>query len=157
MLSKLLPFLLVPLGIGAGAGAAVYLMPPPPAEDAEAAAPDSVAPPETEKGGDDYVKMNNQFVIPVVSRDRIASLVVLSLSLETAPGLRERVYEREPKLRDAFLRVLFDHANMGGFNGSFTQEDKLGPLRVALREVAQRELGKDVHNVLIVDIARQDP
>lgn len=155
MLSKLLPFLLVPLGIGAGVGAAVYLMPP--QENEETAVSSSRERAEARKDDSDYVKMNNQFVIPVVSRDRITSLVILSLTLETAQGQRERVYGREPKLRDAFLRVLFDHANMGGFNGPFTQEGRLEPLRVALREVAQRELGTDIHNVLIVDIARQDP
>lgn len=155
MLSKLLPFLLVPLGVGAGVGAAVYLMPPPQEND-EISASDTREIAAGQKGDMDYVKMNNQFVIPVVSRDRVTSLVILSLSLEATQGLREQIYEREPKLRDAFLRVLFDHANMGGFNGPFTQEGRLEPLRVALREVAQRELGKDVHNVLIVDIARQD-
>ena len=48
----------------------------------------------------------------------------------------------EPKLRDVFLQVLFDHANMGGFRGAFTRSDVLEPLRTALREAAQKHLGK---------------
>jgi len=65
--------------------------------------------------------------------------------------------KREPKLRDSFLRVLFDHANMGGFEGNFTNAQVLGRLRAALREVAQQDLGVDVaQDVLIVEIARQD-
>ena len=156
MPKRFLPFLLIPLGILSGAGAAVFLAAP--EEDAQAAVPDTdEAAEDVPAAGLEYVKLNNQFVIPVVSRDRISSLVVLSLSLETTAGQRARVYEQEPKLRDAFLRVLFDHANIGGFNGPFTQEDRLGPLRTALREAARAELGKDVRNVLIVDIVRQDP
>ncbi|SIT80547.1 flagellar basal body-associated FliL family protein [Pontibaca methylaminivorans] len=158
MPKRFLPFLLIPLGILSGAGAAVFLAPP--EDDAQAAVPDTD---EAAEDGDvpaaglEYVKLNNQFVIPVVSRDRISSLVVLSLSIEITAGQRARVFEQEPKLRDAFLRVLFDHANIGGFNGPFTQEDRLGPLRTALRDAARKELGKDVRNVLIVDILRQDP
>ena len=82
--------------------------------------------------------------------------MVLSLSLETVPGLTETVFAHEPKLRDLFLQVMFDHANMGGFQGAFTQSSNLETLRRALREVAQAQLGPDVTNVLIVDIVRQD-
>lgn len=159
MPKRFLPFLLIPLGILSGAGAAVFLAAP--EEDAQAAVPEAdeadEAAGDVPAAGLEYVKLNNQFVIPVVSRDRISSLVVLSLSIEITAGQRARVFEQEPKLRDAFLRVLFDHANIGGFNGPFTQEDRLGPLRTALREAARAELGKDVRNVLIVDILRQDP
>ncbi|MEO9777873.1 MAG: flagellar basal body-associated FliL family protein [Sedimentitalea sp.] len=111
---------------------------------------------EGEVGPTEFVKLNNQFVVPIVQADRVAALVVLSLSLETQAGARERVFEREPKLRDMFLRVLFDHANMGGFDGSFTRPGKLDVLRQSLADVAQKELGDDVESVLITDIARQD-
>ncbi|MFY8145464.1 MAG: flagellar basal body-associated FliL family protein, partial [Rhodobacter sp.] len=103
-----------------------------------------------------YVKLNNQFVVPVMAEGRVSSLVVLSLSLEVTPGQVERVYEMEPKLRDAMLQVLFDHANSGGFNGSFTDGANLVLLRAALLETALRIFGKDVTDVLIVDIVRQD-
>ena len=77
----------------------------------------------------EYVKLNNQFVVPVVEDGRVAAMVVLSLSLEVEAGNTEAVYQREPKLRDAFLQVLFDHANVGGFCGSFT--DGVEPGRAA--------------------------
>jgi hypothetical protein len=54
------------------------------------------------------------------------------------------------------LQVLFDHANSGGFNGSFTDGANLVLLRKALLEAALRIFGKDVTDVLIVDILRQD-
>jgi hypothetical protein len=83
-------------------------------------------------------------------------MVVISLSLEAKAGMSNQVYSMEPKLRDAFLQVLFDHANMGGFEGAFTRSDLLMPLRTALREAARRELGKGITDVLIMEIARQN-
>jgi flagellar FliL protein len=83
-------------------------------------------------------------------------MVVLSLSLEVAPGHTEDVYSREPKIRDAFLQVLFDHANSGGFRGSFTDGSNLVVLRRALQEKAVAVLGDIVTDVLITEIARQD-
>ncbi len=105
----------------------------------------------------EFVKMNNQFVVPIVSNDRVAAMVVLALSIEVSTGYSDAVFLREPKLRDSFLQVLFDHANIGGFDGAFTNAQVLGRLRDALREVAQKDLGEEiVKDVLIVEIARQD-
>jgi len=159
MLRKLLPVLLVLVGCGAGAAAGVLLRPSAPAaEEAAADAPEN-AEAHAEDGAEplhEYVKLNNQFVVPVMSDGRVSSLVVVSLSLEVTPGQVERVYEMEPKLRDGLLQVLFDHANSGGFNGSFTDGANLVLLREALLETALRIFGKDVTDVLIVDIVRQD-
>jgi len=83
-------------------------------------------------------------------------MVIVSLSLEVKQGTTEQVYAREPKLRDALLQVMFDHANSGGFRGSFTDGSNLVLLRKALLEAAQKTLGDIVTDVLIVDIVRQD-
>ena len=106
--------------------------------------------------GRDYVKMSNQFVIPVVENGSVSALVLLALSIEVEAGQRDAIFLREPKLRDSFLQVLFDHANVGGFRGAFTDNNNLEVLRAALREVAIRDAGKIVSDVLIHDIARQD-
>jgi hypothetical protein len=160
MLRKLFPLALALAGLGAGIGAGLAFRPPIAAEAAAsgeggAGEPGSAAADDSE-GGRDYVKLNNQFVIPVVEEGRVASLVVLSLSLEVASGESETVYEREPKLRDAFLQVLFDHANVGGFSGSFTDGTNLLVLRTSLKEAAALVLGPTIRDVLITDIARQD-
>ncbi|MCB1340497.1 MAG: flagellar basal body-associated FliL family protein [Pseudooceanicola sp.] len=154
MLMKLLPVILLLIGIGAGVGAGI-LTAPKPTEGEEHAAEEEHEP-EEEVLPNDFVKLNNQFVVPLIHGDIVTSMVVLTLSLETKAGLSELVYAREPKLRDEFLRVLFDHANTGGFRGAFTQSGNLELLRTALRETAQKIIGPDVYDVLIVDIARQD-
>ena len=171
MLGKLLPILLLLIGTSGGIGAGLFLMPDPGAQSEEAkSAPGEAAgeggsshEPKMDAEGNpidenatEFLKMSNQFVIPVVKKDKIASLVVVSLSLETRVGVSESIYAKEPKLRDAFLRVLFDHANMGGFLGDFTNAEKLDLLRTALRQVAKKEIGPDIVDVLIVDILRQD-
>ena len=161
MLRKLIPVLLALAGIGGGVGAGMALRPSAPeaAEPAAAAEPSAdsaTAPADDTAPLHEYVKLNNQFIVPVVEKGRVAALVVLSLSLEVQPGMTERVYEVEPKLRDAMLQVLFDHANSGGFSGSFTDGANLVLLRHALREVTIRILGDKVTDVLIADIVRQD-
>jgi hypothetical protein len=168
----LLPLILGLAGLGAGIGAGLFLKPEdaPEGHSATGASDtateghetgeDPAAGEETSSGedgeGPEYVKLNNQFVVPVVQEGRVAAMVVLSLSLEVEPGNTEAVYQREPKLRDVFLQVLFDHANVGGFSGSFTDGSNLVVLRTSLKEAAALVLGTTVRDVLITDIARQD-
>lgn len=174
-MKKLLPLILALVGIGGGVGAGLALRPDPPEMTEEHGTQEDHASKKADKDhakadehADDhddghgpvdaieFVKLNNQFVIPIVARDMVESLVVMSLSIELEAGNTETVYRREPKLRDEFLQVLFDHANMGGFRGEFTDTAKLGVLRAGLLEVAQGVLGSAVTGVLITDLARQD-
>lgn len=161
MIRKLLPIILALVGLGGGVGAGIALRPAPSVEE-PATADGSEAPVEesTAEGEGaappEYVKLNNQFVVPVLENGRVMSMVIMSLNLEVSPGTNEQVYAREPKLRDAFLQVMFDHANSGGFNGSFTDGSNLILLRRALLESAQSAVGSIVTDVLISDIVRQD-
>lgn len=166
MIAKLLPVVLLLMGAGAGIGAGIMLKPDPAALSAPANPCGEVPEPARESSHDshdagadaepEYVKLNNQFVIPVVSGQNVESLVVLSLGLEVESGRSEEIYRREPKLRDVLLQVLFDHANMGGFTGRFTDGNNMDILRMALSEAAQSVIGAQVRGVVITDIARQD-
>ena len=158
MLRLLIIILLPLLGLGAGVGAAIMLSPQPaPMEDADGAPSDA---PEEKVEEDDpatmFVKLNNQFVIPVLKDGRMAALVVMSLSLEVPDGQSELIYAQEPRLRDSFLQVMFDHANAGGFDGPFTESGRLSALRRALTESAQKEMDDLVKSVLLTEIVRQD-
>lgn len=152
---KLLPVILALLGLLAGGGAGYFLRPHAEEGASDTAEADHAAEGE-EAAQPEYVKMNNQFIVPVLEGGHITSMVILSLSLEILPGSSESVYAKEPKLRDAFLQVLFDHANTGGFRGSFTDAANLVFLRKALTEKAAGILGPAITDVLITDIARQD-
>ncbi|WP_299728758.1 flagellar basal body-associated FliL family protein [uncultured Tateyamaria sp.] len=160
MLSKILPIVLLLIGVGAGVGAGVFLRPeekPEPMEESsEKISIQSKEPDVAPELVREYVKMNNQFVVPVVKGDSVQALVVMSLSLEVPAGQKDAIYSREPKLRDSFLQVMFDHSNVGGFDGAFTNANNLDVLRNALREAAQKVMGEQISDVLIVEIARQD-
>jgi len=168
MMKLLLPIVLLVLGTGAGVGAAIAMKPPPEeASDSEAVA---CLPTEQLKGTEEempaaapmedipveFVELENQFVIPVISNEEIASMVVVSLSLEVPLGGRDPIVEIEPKLRDVFLRAMFDHANIGGFSGNFTSSSNMRILRGDLLRQAKNLLGDAVRDVLIIEIVRQD-
>mgnify|MGYP000026461731 CR=1 FL=1 len=162
-MGALIPVLLLVLGLAAGVGAGFFLRPAPPEPPtassvdgglAEAAAPQKAAGPvEVELS---FVKINNQFVVPVIKDDLVSALVVLSLSLEVPAVDTSAIYDREPKLRDAFLQVLFDHAYLGGFDGVYTASTAMDTLRSSLLASARRVAGENVSDVLITDIVRQD-
>ncbi|MFL4469476.1 hypothetical protein ACERZ8_06190 [Tateyamaria armeniaca] len=104
MLKKILPIVLVLVGVGAGVAAGVFLRPeeiPVAVEtDADKASIQTGPSAEAEALSREYVKMNNQFVVPVVRGESVQALVVLSLSLEVPAGQKDAIYSREPKLRD---------------------------------------------------------
>ncbi|SDI62729.1 flagellar basal body-associated FliL family protein [Aliiruegeria lutimaris] len=175
----ILPLLLALFGAATGVGAGLYLKPAPvpgsesenaaAAGDAHAAQPLSADSTESDGHGDtkdgghdtvsgdtEFTKLNNQFIVPVLKDGRVVSMVVLSLSLETTLGYREKIFALEPRLRDTFLQVLFDHANMGGFDGIITSGGNMDILRRELKLAGRKLVGHDILNVLITDIARQD-
>ena len=167
MKKLILPIILMLVGVGGGVGAGLALMPSAEDEHAETALAcgdeqqhvEPVAAPEPEPASLDnreYARMNNQFVVPIVTNEKVTAMMVLSLSIEVETGGKDAVFSHEPRLRDAFLQVMFDHANMGGFNGAFTAQSNMRLLRSALQDAADRVMNGHITDVLIVDIVRQD-
>ena len=176
MLKILIPVLLALIGFVGGAGAAWFLKPPPEVEhedpciDAHGGAlPEAECAEKMEKehGDEDdhaddgdadteFLPLERQFIVPVVSEDRVSSMMVLSLGLEVTIGNVETVFQKEPKLRDALLRALFEHAYTGGFTGDFTAEHVMRELRRNLLKAARGVAGEYVVDVLVSDIIRQD-
>jgi len=170
----ILPIILVLLGTGSGVAAGKFLGGGGPAvaeedcavvplADAEhavaddhAAVAESTAEDHPATPGREYARLNNQFVIPIVTNGGVNALVVLSISVEVDAGQKDRVFEVEPLLRDIFLQVLFDHANTGGFDGVFTATATMRNLRLALQRAVEASMPGFVKDVLIVDIVRQD-
>lgn len=183
-MKKLLPLVMLILGLGAGVGAGMVLKPKPPEKTAACAAPAAghgaeaapaataqgaaAAPcpedpftPEPEHAAEDaaavYVALDKPFVVPVFSGDKTVAMVVVSLSVATKSDGAQVLEAIQPRLRDSFLNVMFLHANSGGFDGSFTNGQKMDDLKAALLASAQAVMGKDaVSEVLITEIARQE-
>jgi hypothetical protein len=148
---------IIGLLIGAGAGFVMRPAPAPPTEAEVTKAEESAkAEPVDPEHAPEYAKLSNQFIVPIVQKGKVTAMVVLSLSLEVTKGSSTDVYNAEPKLRDQFLQVMFDHANSGGFSGAYTDGSNLVLLRTALEEAAKSVLGDKVKDVLITDIIRQD-
>ncbi|MBI1393850.1 MAG: flagellar basal body-associated protein FliL [Alphaproteobacteria bacterium] len=106
--------------------------------------------------GLNYFKFSRQFVVPIIVDDGVKSLVLLDLNLEMDASAAESFYVREPKLRDALMNELLDIANQGRFNGVLTDRRNLELIRVDLLNTMHDVEGESVHDVLILDIMRQD-
>lgn len=183
----LTPILLALLGLGAGVGAGIALKPAPEPEHAAAAdcaapahgagqgedtaaapcAPaeaDPFAPAVAEShggghGGESaaYVEMDKPFVVPIFKGDKVVSMVVVSLSVETSTESAPEIEGVKPRLRDSFLKAMFRHANSGGFDGSYTSGAKMDDLKSALLQAAKGVLpDAPVDEILITEIAKQD-
>ena len=182
-MKKLMPVLIALLGLGAGVGAGLALKPapepevaaadcPPPADGEEAAgrrtprpvrparpipSPRSSPRRRRRRRSSPTSTMDKPFVVPIFAGEKVTAMVVVSLSVETDTEGAHAVEAVEPRLRDGFLKVMFRHANSGGFDGSFTTGRKMQDLKSALLETA-REVMADtaVEEVLITEIARQE-
>lgn len=111
---------------------------------------------EIESTSSEYLKLSNQFVVPIVRENDVGALAVLSLSLEVKEGQKEAVFEMEPKIRNELLAVLFDHANEGAFDGQFASRNNLDLLQTRLLASVREATDNQVTDVLITDIVRQN-
>ncbi len=96
-----------------------------------------------------------QFFVPLMRNGDMGAVMILTLTIETPGADLKAMEQQEHRLRDALLRELLIHANTGGFDGNFTSEARLAPLRERLQKAAQASTDLTVKAVLIEDIARQ--
>ncbi len=152
------------VGIGGGVGAGLALRPAPePVAQAEGTESEKHAEKPAKKNrndappsGREYVDLVDQFIVPVVDENAVSSLILVTLTLEAESGNSEGIFHAEPRIRGALLQAMFDHANIGGFDGAFTNSSKLDRLRETFLEVAQKAYSDEITDVLIVQITRQD-
>lgn len=171
MKALLIPIILLIVGVGSGVGAGIFLKPKEEAaaeeitcscDDPDMSLPEKAEDNHTATEGypaastNEFAKLANQFIVPLVTDGEMSGLVVMSISLEVPEGGVEDAFALEPRLRDSFLQVMFDHANTGGFNGNFTTSSNMRVLRQELLQSAKRAVGDKVLDVLILDIVRQD-
>lgn len=158
MKALIVPLFFALIGVGGGVGAALFLggSDPETEEHADGHGEDDHAEEQEAPAETEFARLNNQFVVPIVERGDVTSIVVMSLSIEVEAGTQDQVFSKEPAIRDVFLQSLFDHANMGGFDGNFTEAGTMELLKRNLTLAARQVVGDPVHSVLIIDIVRQD-
>ena len=169
-MKKLLPIVLLLIGLGAGGGVGWILQP---AAEAAPSAPDGAdAGQARDAAGQDQsapgvayrpapenletVRMPNQFVVPLIRDGQVYAMVVIGLALEIEAGSSFTLTVSEPRLRAIFLQILFDYANVGGVDGVFTSGEALLSLRRTLNEAARAEVGPELYDVLITELLRQE-
>lgn len=156
-MKKLLPIILIVFGIAGGMTAGVFLKP---AEqtDAEAAAVAAEAEKEAELAAAprSFVKIGRQTIVPVVEEGETRALMMFELGVDVPAGQIDQVHEMEPRLRDAFLRELFQMSYTGAFLTNFTDDRIIEELRRNLTGAARKHLGHDHADVLILDVMRQE-
>ena len=109
-----------------------------------------------EAGGVMYFKFSREFVVPVVSQGRVTSLVILNLNLEADASMSQKLFEMEPKLRDNIMTTLITISNDGKTFESMTDVENYETIRSMVMMNLQSVMATGIHNVLIVDLAKQD-
>lgn len=153
-MKKLIPVILLILGLLGGAGAGFFLKPAPEAAAQDHAPTDSHAEPGV--SATQTVRLPNQFIVPLITDGQVRAMVVIGLALELAEGHTFVLTEDEARVRAVFLQRLFDHANIGGFDGVFTSGEVLLGLRQMLFEAAAPVIGAELRDVLITELLRQE-
>lgn len=103
-----------------------------------------------------FVKFSRQFIVPIVQKNGTNALVVLDINLEVSPAAAEKAYAQEPKVRDALLSTLLELSSEGAFSAAYTNQENMDAIRARLLESAHRVLNDEVHEVLILSLARQN-
>lgn len=179
-MKKLLPIILVLIGVVGGGAAGIFLKPAPDPSaggDEEAQQGDEVEtsaqveapatkradevdeasadePPSVE--GRAYVKVGKQTIVPVVEGGETRALMLFELAVDVPVERRDVVHELEPRLRDGFLRELMKMSHTGAFLTTFTDDRVIEELRRNLVHSARQILGDDTQDVLILDVMRQE-
>ena len=171
-MKKILPIILIVLGIVGGGAAGMFLKPPPPPPEegdeaskkamkkAEKKKKEKAAEEDLAEGGPPtdraFVKVGRQTIIPVLDGGETRALMLFELAVDVPADSANIVHEMEPRLRDAFLRELFQMSYTGAFLTEFTDDKVIDELRRNLTRAARRYVGEDAREVLILDVMRQE-
>lgn len=169
-MKKIIAIVLILVGIVGGGAIGLMLKPQPVTSDVaqmnDAEVEDVFGKPEgpqvqeNEKDQTDvvsYVKVGRQTIIPILEQGETKALMMFELAVDVASDQNDRALAMEPRLRDAFLRELFQMSYTGAFDDTFTDDRVIDELRRNLVRAAEEHLGKNaVNDVLILDVMRQN-
>lgn len=104
-----------------------------------------------------YFKFSREFVVPLITNERVSSLVILNINLEVDSRKADKLFQKEPILRDTIMTTLIGIAGDGRTFQTMTSIENYETLRSMIALDLQKRLPDDgILNVLILDLARQD-
>lgn len=103
-----------------------------------------------------YYKFTREFVVPVIRNNHVNSLVIIHLSLEADASISQKLFEMEPKLRDNIMTTLITISNDGRTFETLTDIESYESMRSMILMNLKTVVPTGIHNILIMDMARQD-
>lgn len=182
MMKLIIPVVAVLSGAGAGVGAGLFTQPKAATAEAQGDQPaaetddashgaepkdahgaDTHAAPAGDGHGDEhtatgvgYLKIPNQFVVPIVRHGNVKALAVVSISLEIDEADRDALSHDLPKIKALTLQTLLNHAALGGFDGNFADLEHTTELARRITDRLRHDVGHSISNTLLLELARQD-
>ena len=95
-------------------------------------------------------------MVPIIRESRVTSLVIMNLNLEADASISQKLFEMEPKLRDNIMTTLITLSNDGTTLESMTSVENYESIRSMIMMNLQSVMATGIHNVLIVDLAKQE-
>lgn len=103
-----------------------------------------------------YYRFTREFVVPIISNERVDSLVILNLNLEVDNSVSDKLFSMEPKIRDNIMTTLIKLSNDGDTLHSLTDVENYETIRALILANLQDVISDGIRNVLILDMAKQD-
>ena len=161
-MSKILPIIIILIAVGGSGFAAMQLRGGGPAATAETGEASAGATLHTVKEKEEaskptgYYKFQRDFIVPVMRKNYVDAVVLISFSVEMEEEEIEKIRPKEPRFRDAFMKTLLGLSHDGLFDADITAPEVYETLQTALNDTAAAVMGEASKGIVIVDFARQD-
>ncbi|MFN4183320.1 MAG: flagellar basal body-associated FliL family protein [Hyphomonas sp.] len=107
--------------------------------------------------GSAYFKFSREFVVPIIQHEKVVSLVILNINIESDAASSDKLFSQEPVVRDVVMTTLIEISGDGRTFQSMTSIENYETLRSLILGALQKKFPDiGIRNVLILDIARQD-
>ena len=103
-----------------------------------------------------YYKFSREFIVPIIQEERVESLVILNINLEADAELSQDLFKLEPKLRDNIMSTLIQLSNDGKTFQTITDVESYETVRSLILMNLKNVVSEGIHNVLILDMAKQN-
>lgn len=111
---------------------------------------------KSDKDASYYYSFSREFVVPVMQGERVKSLVILNISLEADPSMSSKLFSQDPKLRDNIMTTLVQLSSETTVLENLTEVESYETIRTMVLRNLDDVISSGLHNVLILDVGKQD-